>query len=93
MPVAITHHSQRHRILISAPLQHPALIVPWLQRHATSSAQYLRGQYLRGGLLNIRSVSNKIESISDLFEDYKLNFLTLTEKWHEDSDSVAMRQL
>lgn len=46
-----------------------------------------------GGLLNIRSVSNKIESISDLSEDYKLNFLTFTEKWHEDSDSVAMRQL
>lgn len=88
IPVAITRRSQRHRILISAPLQRPALIVPQLQRHATLSARSLRG-----GLVNIRSVSNKIENIPDLFEDYKLNFLAITETWHEDSDSVSMRRL
>lgn len=48
---------------------------------------------LRAGLLNIWWVNNKTDNVPDLFEEYQLNLLVLTERWHADSDSVALRRI
>lgn len=44
------------------------LIYPRLERHAA-----LPDRRLRVGLLNIRSVCNKMENVLELFDDYHLN--------------------
>lgn len=68
---------------------HPGaqLIYPILERHAV-----LPDRRLRMGLLNIRSVGNKIENGLELFDDYHLNILSLTETCHKNSDSVAIKR-
>lgn len=70
------------------PESRPGLVYPRLQRQSNRP-----GRPLRAGLLNIRSVNNKTENVPDLFEEHRLNLLILTETWHEDADSVAIKRL
>lgn len=37
-------------------------------------------------------MNNKTDNITDLFAEYQLNLLFLTETWHIDSDSVALKR-
>ena len=44
-------------------------------------------------LWNSRSAYNKIDKISEMMTDLKLHVLAITEKWHENSDCVPIKQL
>ena len=47
---------------------------------------------LRFGLLNIRSIHHKVDEALELFSDYHLHVLFLTETWH-DEESTSHGQL
>lgn len=47
---------------------------------------------LRAGLLNMRSVNNKIVNVDDLLDDHQLNII-LMETWYEYSDCIAIKRL
>lgn len=61
---------------------------PQLERHGTPPLRCLRV-----GVLNIRSVNRKTENVSDLFDEHGLSTLILTEAWHKDADSAAIKRL
>ena len=63
--------------------------VPSAGRHSTCSST----APLTFGLLNICSLRNKIDGIRGLFDEYKIDVFSLTETWHEDTDSVPIRRL
>lgn len=66
----------------------PSLLVhPRIEHHAKPLVLPLRA-----GLLKIRSINNKLDNVLDFFDEFLLNVLILTETWHEDMDSVAIRR-
>lgn len=64
------------------------LVHPKLDRHANPP-----NRLIRAGLLNIRSVRNKTDNVPEIFNEFNLNVLFLTETWHECADSVAIKRL
>ena len=58
-----------------------------LDRHGLSSRKPLRF-----GLLNIRSIHHKADEARELFSDYRINVLFLTETWH-DKESTSLGRL
>lgn len=59
-----------------------------LQRHLN-----LQVRDIRLGLRNVRSLGNQIESVVAIIEENRLHIMVLTETWHEDADSVAIKRL
>lgn len=88
----VQEHSRRSGRITTRPKQiyqpRPQLVYPRLQRHSGPSEKKLRA-----GLLDIRSVCNKSKNVPDLIAEYRLNVLVLTETWHENPDSVAVKKL
>jgi len=64
------------------------LIRPDLQRHACHPTRQLMC-----ATLNIHSIANKVDVVSQCWRDHGLDVLGLTETWHEDADDVALRRL
>src|SRR6218665_2293324 len=64
------------------------LIRPDLKRHASQPTRQLMC-----ATLNIHSIANKVDVVSQCWRDHGLDFLGLTETWHEDADDVALRRL
>src|SRR6218665_2644160 len=62
------------------------LIRPNLQCHACH-------RQLKCATLNIHSIANKVDVVSQCWRDHGLDILGLTETWHEDADDVALRRL
>lgn len=72
---------------VSATVLH-ALVYPRIQCHSDPSEPSLRF-----ALQNLRSVNSKLENVINLLEDHCLNLLILTESWHKDSNSTAIKRL
>src|SRR6218665_355139 len=64
------------------------LIRPNLQRHACHPTRQLTC-----ATLNIHSIANMVDVVSQCWRDHGLDVLGLTETWHEDADDVALRRL
>src|SRR6218665_1449252 len=64
------------------------LIRPNLQRHACHPTRQLKC-----ATLNIHSIANKVDVVSQCWRDHGLDVLGLTETWQEDADDVALRRL
>src|SRR6218665_1602152 len=64
------------------------LIRPNLQRHACHPTRQLIC-----ATLNIHSIANKADVVSQCWRDHGLDVLGLTETWHEDADDVSLRRL
>src|SRR6218665_3548596 len=64
------------------------MIRPDLQRHACHPTRQLMC-----ATLNIHSIANKVDVVSQCWRDHGLDFLGLAETWHEDADDVALRRL
>lgn len=89
IPVRITRSSTRAfaKQQFSPRLPSVLCTLPREPRHSFSSHYNLTF-----GLLNVRSLHNKVESILEVQRDRSLDVLFLTETWH-DSDSVCIRRL
>jgi len=64
------------------------LIRPDLKRHASHPTRQLMC-----ATLNIHSIANKVDVVSQCWRDHGLDVLGLTETWHEDADDVSLRRL
>src|SRR6218665_823950 len=64
------------------------LLLSHLKRHAYHSTRQLRC-----ATLNIHSIANKVDVVSQCRRDHGLDVLGLTETWHEDADDVALWRL
>src|SRR6218665_632099 len=64
------------------------LIRPDLKRHAFHPTRQLMC-----ATLNIHSIANKVDVVSQCWRDHGLDVLGLTETWHENADDVALRRL
>src|SRR6218665_1626088 len=64
------------------------LIRPDLKRHASHPTRQLMC-----ATLNIHSIANKIDVVSQCWRDHTFDVLGLTETWHEDADDVSLRRL
>src|SRR6218665_1247242 len=64
------------------------LIRPDLQRHACHPTRQLIC-----ATLNIHSIANKVDVVSQFWRDHGLDVLGLTETWHENADDVSLRRL
>jgi hypothetical protein len=50
-------------------------------------------EQLSCGLINIRSLRNKLDIVDELIKDNKINIMAVTETWHEDSQCVTIGRL
>src|SRR6218665_374177 len=64
------------------------LIRPDQKRHASHPTRQLMC-----ATLNIHSIANKVDVVSQCCHDHGLDVLGLTETWHEDADDVSLRRL
>lgn len=81
--------SSAYRPVIRPPADRQSvLIYPKIQRHAIPPKRMIRA-----GMLNIRSMRNKLENVLELFHEFDLKLLFLAETWHEGEDSVTIKRL
>ena len=64
------------------------LVRPTLSRHACQQTRRLQC-----ATFNVHSLANKVDVISQCWQDAGLDVLGLTETWHEDADDVSLRRL
>ena len=88
-PSTSSHSKDGRSLTPATPVCHPQASRgrPFFQRHSlpiTKKANF--------GLLNIRSVNNKIDDLCNLWTDKGVDILLLTETWH-DVDSVFFKRL
>lgn len=69
--------------------RNPNLVVPSTGRHT----RCVDPAQLNFGVLNVCSLGNKVEAVKSLIDDYKVDVMSLTETWHDDSDSPPIRRL
>ena len=85
-PTTSSHSKDGRSLTPANPVCHPQACRgrPFFQRHSlpiTKKANF--------GLLNIRSVNNKIDDLCNLWTDKGVDILLLTETWHDvDSANV-----
>lgn len=86
--VFTTQHQQRSAVRFDPPLRSSVLVHIHIERHSASP----RNRSLTFGLLNIRSLANKLDDLLEVRQDQGVAVLLLTETWH-DSTSVSMQRL
>jgi len=64
------------------------LIYPRIQRHVARPTDSMRF-----GLLNIRSIQNKVDSTHNIICSEGLDLMAITETWHEEMGSVSIDRL
>ena len=69
-------------------MKHTSLVSPLISRH---TQKVDRQQKI--GALNIRLVNNKVDDVLEVMRTYNLNILSLSETWHEISESVTIKHL
>ena len=87
IPVRITRRCQRHPKPVPAPPFRFLSVFPRDNRHTqhyTSS--------MSCGMINVRSLHQKVDDVIDLQSSRHLDVLLITETWH-DEDSVCIRRL
>ncbi len=63
--------------------------IPRIERHHPSARE---NKFITYGLLNVRSLKEKVDAVSDLTRDRSVDVMLLTESWH-DSDSNCIGRL
>ena len=87
----VTPSRATRKVIFSLRLWKPTLQRKHSRRCGYTVVSRSRSPFVRYGCINIRSVNNKFDDVMQIFRDYQLSVLGLTETWHDTDSPVFDR--